>query len=638
MMLRSLFIALLTTPLFAFPKPIPVEDLFKNAEFIGFQISPDGTHVAALGEWEDRYNLFVFNLETGEPKRLTAMKRNNVNGLVWASDNRILYFMDEDGNETFGMFGIDKDGGNPQVLVPTLQSKSGYQFRYTSLIDILKDDPDHVLVVNNDNHKDYPDVYLMNIQRSGRNTKIVESNPGNVVGWVTDQSGVVRIGVTSDKVAKKDGIIYRENEEAEWEELATFSKDSPSWSPLTFDHDGQTLYVASNLDADTRGVYKYDLANREMGALLYRDDTYDASGLMYSDYRKSPIGVRHATDKVKQVWFDEEKEMIQEIIDNTYPKTLNLVTDMSEDESKFIVASFADVQPAFYTLFSIENGSLKRTPLGYSRRWNKPEEMAETKPITYESRDGLTIHGYFTLPKNYNPMKKSGLIVYPHGGPWARDNWGFDPSIQFFASRGFAVLQMNFRCSEGYGRKHLKAGNNKWGEEMQYDIIDGLDWAIANANIDDSRVGIYGGSYGGYTVMAQVTQYPERYNFGINVVGPVDLYEQIMHYKNELENEEAVDHYHRTIGHTKDDRELLEKHSPINYIENIDDPIFIIHGIRDPRVPIAQACMLRAAMKKHGKAFEWLVKTDEGHGFRKEENRIEEFEKIEKFIKPWTKL
>lgn len=171
---------------------------------------------------------------------------------------------------------------------------------------------------------------------------------------------------------------------------------------------------------------------------------------------------------------------------------------------------------------------------------------------------------------------------------------------------------------------------------MQFDVVDGLNWALENANIDKGRVGIYGGSYGGYTVMAQLTQFPELYNFGINVVGPVDLYEQIEFYRS-LGRDEAVDFYHRTIGHTKDERDLLEKHSPINYIENIDDPIFIIHGVKDPRVSIAQARMLRSALKKHKKPFEWLVKTDEGHGFRKEENRIEEFNRIESFIKPWTK-
>lgn len=635
-MLRSLFIAILTTPFFALTKPIPVEDLFRNAEFAGFQISPDGTYLAAIGEWEDRYNLFVFNLETGQPQRLTAMKRNNVTGLAWASDTRLLYFMDLDGNESLGVFAIDRDGGNPETLVEPLATKPGvYQFRYTLPLDLLDNEDDYILAVNNDNQSDYPDVYRMNIQRGGK--KIEVSNPGNVISWITDQSGVVRIGMTSDKAAKKNGIIYRENADSEWRSIATFSKDSPSWAPIAFDHDGKTLYVSSNLDADTRGIYKYDLESMEMGDLIYRNDTFDAAGLLYSDYRKDPIGVRYAREKAHQIWFDEEKEMIQGIIDNTFPDTTNVVTTMSDDESKMVVASYSDKQAAFYTLFSIEGGSLKRTPLGFSREWLKPEDMAEVQPITYETRDGLTIHGYLTLPKDYDGETPIGLIVHPHGGPWARDNWGFNPTLQFFASRGFGVLQMDFRSSTGYGRKHEKAGNKKWGEEMQLDVIDALDWTIENYNIDESRVGIYGASYGGYTVMAQLTQFPERYHFGINNVGPVDLFELIEH-RRELKQLEVVDYYNRTIGHIKDERELLEKHSPINYIENIDDPIFIIHGVKDPRVPISQARMLRTAMKKHKKPFEWLVKTDEGHGFRKEENRIEQYEKIEQFIKPWTKL
>lgn len=635
-MLRAVLIALFATYAIAQAKPIPVQDLFRNAEFIGFQISPDGTHLAALGEWQDRYNLFVFNLQTGEAQRLTAMQANNVNSLIWSSNERILYFMDEDGNETYGMFAINRDGTEPETLVPTIATRPGaYQFRYTSPLDTLKDDDRYILVINNENHRDYPDVYRMDTYSGGK--KIEVSNPGKVTGWVTDQNGVVRIGVTSDKAAKEDGIIYRKDENSDWETLATFPKDSPNWTPLVIDHDGKTLYIASNLDADTRGIFKYDLEKREVGDLLFRDDTYDASGLIYSDYRKAPIGVGYEKEKATSIWWDEEKKMVQEIVDNTFPGTTNIISSMDDKETQFVVASFSDVQPAFYTLFSITDGSLRRTPLGFSRKWLNPEDMSPVSPITYETRDGLTIHGYLTLPKDYDESESCGLIVYPHGGPWARDSWGFDPSIQFFTSRGFAVLQMNFRSSEGYGWKHLKAGDKKWGEEMQYDVVDGLKWTMENHNIDPTRVGIYGGSYGGYTVMSQVTQFPELYNFGINVVGPVDLYEQIMHYKQDLDNQEAVDYYHRTIGHSKDDRELLEKHSPINYIANIDDPIFIIHGVRDPRVPISQARMLRAEMKKQKKPFEWLVKTDEGHGFRKEENRIEEFQKIEEFIKPWVK-
>ena len=614
-------------------KEISVEDFFKNPEFGAFKISPNGEYVGALGDWEGKLNLFVFDLATGEARRLTGMKDNNVYDFIWANDDRLLFFMRKDGNESAGMFAINKDGSRYRILVEPLEARGAvYKLRITAPIDRLKDEDDYILVANNDHRQDYPDVYKMDIN-TGRK-KIVVANPGNVQGWITDKNGVVRIGITSDIDEDKEGIIYRESENAEWETLAEFEKEARHWIPFEFDHDGKTLYILSNLENDTYGIYKYDLEKREIGELMYKDDGYDMGGLLYSDYIKKPIGVVYDREKVKVVWTDEEKKVIQDIVDNTFPDTFNSLYSMSEDESKIVVASSSDRQPTFYTLFSIENGSLKRVPLAYTRKWIHSEDLAEMKPISFKTRDGLTVHGYLTVPKDF---KAPGpMIVHPHGGPWARDEWGYDSRVQFMANRGFAVLQIDFRCSQGYGYEFLHAGDKKWGEEMQYDIVDGVQWAIKEGIADPKRIGIFGYSYGGYATMAQVTLYPDMYQFGIDGLGPVNLVDSINHrIKPGVDQREVYDYYCRTIGSPKDERELLEKDSPINYIERIKAPLLLIYGGNDTRVPIDQFYQLRGALEANNKEYESIVKADEGHGFAKEENRLEEYRLIDKFLKPY---
>lgn len=609
---------------------IPVEDFFRNPEFASFQVSPNGRYVAALGPFENRLNLFVFDREDGAIQRITETRRNSVQSFVWANNDRLLYFMDDDGNESFGIFAVNRDGSRSRVLVEPIAARQGVTvLRQTILLDRYDQDDDLIMVINNDRHLDYPDVYLMNIQNGGR--RIFERNPGNVVSWVPDQSGVIRAAIFSDRAAKEQGILYRSSPAEDWKEIVRFGVDAPSWSPIAFDHSEEILYVSSNLQQDRAGIYAYILETGEF-ELIYENDVVDVSGLIMSDFRQSPIGIIYQEFKPRTVWFDEEKKDIQMILDENFPDTVNIISSMSDEEDVMVITSYSDRQPVFFNLIAIgDDGTLSLTPLGHSRSWLNPEYLSEMRPISIEARDGKTLHGYLTIPTG-SDGKNLPMVVHPHGGPWARDNWGFNPTIQFLANRGFAVLQINFRGSTGFGRTLLRAGDKQWGESMQHDVIDAVRWAIEEGIADRDRIGIYGASYGGYTVMAQMTQYPEYYQWGINNVGPVELRALIRHRRQLTE---LLDFYSRTIGHPDDERDLLAAHSPINFIDRLQAPVFIIHGSLDPRVPVAQANMLRREMRRHNKEYKWLVKTDEGHGFRKEENRIEQYQQIEAFLAPF---
>ena len=296
------------------------------------------------------------------------------------------------------------------------------------------------------------------------------------------------------------------------------------------------------------------------------------------------------------------------------------------------MASYSDRHPVVYSLLSIIDGALELEILANNRKID-PAQLAEMKPISLSARDGTLLHGYLTIP----PGKRGGalpLILHPHGGPWERDSWGYDPMVQFLASRGFAVMQVNFRSSAGYGYAFLHAGDKRWGTEMQDDLVDAVMWAVDAGITELGRIGIYGASYGGYAAMAQLVLHPDLYEFGIIGVGPVDLI-GLINWRRKWKQESVYQFYTRTIGDPKTEGELLRRHSPINFVERIQAPVFIIHGTRDPRVPIDQAKRFRRELERHGKPYVWLGKKDEEHGFRKPENRIEQFHKMDAFLAPY---
>ncbi|EDY81263.1 X-Pro dipeptidyl-peptidase (S15 family) [Verrucomicrobiia bacterium DG1235] len=628
---------ILFSSLTAWGKGVPVETLFKKPEFASFQVSPNGEYLAVLAPFERRLNIHVIELATMNINRVTGIKDTDIAGFQWITDDRIFFQMDNGGDEYYGTFAINRDGSNPVTIMPMLSDDASFTIpRYTRVIDTLDDQPDFVLVANNEDRAEHPDIFLLNIH-TGRK-KIHLSNPGNVSGWITDHNGIVRIGaVRNEKVTDviSSGLVYRNSEEEEFRELVPYSEDEPKLSPLAFDYDGKTLYVSTRPKGEkTAGIYTFDLETKELGELIFRDETYDIGGVFVSDFTKKLSGYGIDRDKPEFVWLDEEKAQIQKAMDDAFPDTINSPTSMSDDESVMVYTSYSSRQPAFYNLISLRGGTLKLTPLGKSREWIKPETQSEQEPYTIEARDGTTLHGYIWFPPNAD-RKNLPLIVNPHGGPNARDSYGWDPRVQFFTTRGFAVLQVNFRGSEGYGYDFIKAGHKKWWYEMQYDVRDAVQWAIDQGYADEKKIGIYGGSYGGYAVMAQLTKYPELYNFGINVVGVVDTEEMLKYEK--ATSDSAFAFWQSRIGKLDDDIDMIRESSPINHLERLDDPVFIIHGVRDPRVPIKQAEMLRSAMKKKKKKFEWLVKRDEGHGFRKEENQFIQFNRMEDFIAPFMK-
>lgn len=631
--LLSVMLLTLFTSQAALAETLPLDTFFKNPQFAGFQVSPNGKELGALANVGGRMNVVVMDLETRQPRVVTNVSSQDVSGFMWATNERILFFMDKDGNESFGIFAVNTDGSMLRTLVEPLDAviKSGgrAKVRIVSVIDTLDDEPDWVLVSSNERRAAYPDVFRMNIL-NGR-TQIVQRNPGDVVGWFTDWDGKV-IGAGFQDELEVGFKMLRNAEKDEWETVTRVRFDEPSFSPAGIKGDGANGWVTSYLTPDGQardkaGLYEYNFETKTFGKLVYEHPEIDCCGLIMNEKKQDMIGIAYMVGKPERVYLDEAWKNVMASIDQALPNTVNSITSVDDEESIGVVVAQNSRQPAKYYLFDFKNNTMEW--LADSRPWLEPEKMAEMQPVELAARDGLKLHGYLTVP-NGSDGKNLPLVVNPHGGPWARDGWGYSSETQFLANRGYAVLQVNFRGSTGFGRNHLLSSWKQWGQAMQNDVTDAVKWAIEQGIADADRVCIYGGSYGGYATMAGLTYTPELYKCGINYVGVTDL---PLLFDTAPDSWAAGEEQMKImVGNPKTEKEFLEEWSPANHADRIKAPVFMAYGLRDPRVNIRHAQVMENAMEDAGVTFELMIKKDEGHGFRKQENRFDFYGRMESFL------
>ncbi|MEE4244684.1 MAG: S9 family peptidase [Kangiellaceae bacterium] len=620
---------------------IPVKEFFKNPSYSSLQLSPDGTRVALLSPINNHRNIVVMDItekrKLANPRPLTGSSKQDIASFFWANNKDIVFTMDNDGDEAYSLYKVSDE---KKIKITTLVASSGY--RRASVVSTLPDDPDNILVQYNGRDPRVPDVYRLplnsrwttNRTRTGKGPsnskmKLVAKNPGDVQGWLIDNDGQVRGAVATKGVMRK--ILYRSQGEEEFRVLQEGKAFDEGMTPLGFDFDNKSMYVLSNVGRDRQAIYKFDPETNKLGEMIFEHDVVDVSGLMLSRHQKKLLGVSYVYEYPEVAYFDKNTEAMMKALEAAFPGKRVSISSRSKDEMVNIVLVNNDNDPGSYYLFDRKVNKL--VPLVPRMPWLKPEQMSSIKPFKFTSRDGLLIHGYITIPKN-SDGKNLPLIVNPHGGPFGvRDSWGFNPEHQFFASRGYATVQVNYRGSGGYGRKFEQAGyGGKWGAEMQNDLTDAVNHLVKEGIADKERVCIYGASYGGYATMAGLTFTPEVYKCGINYVGVTDvalLFESFPAYW-ELQKEL----FKLQVG-DPEDKELMQRMSPLAHVEKIKAPLMIVQGAKDPRVVKKHAVDLRDALEERGIKLtddEWIMKQDEGHGFRKEENRIELYTKMEKFL------
>ncbi|MHB8066337.1 MAG: alpha/beta hydrolase family protein [Desulfobaccales bacterium] len=599
---------------------IPMRDFFRNPEKAGFKISPNGEYLSFLMPWQHRLNIYVQKIGEEKAIRITESTQRDITDYLWANDQRLIYLMDKNGDENYRAFAVDRDGSGFKELTPFDNVRVG-------IIEEQEEIKDEILISMNQRNPRLFDAYRLNIFTG--ELKMVGENPGNISAWMADNTGQLRVAVTSDGL--HETLLYRQTETTPFKPIVTLDfKDT--LAPLFFTFDDQNLYVSSNLGRDKQAIYRYDIEKGQLLDMLYEHPEVDVAMLLRSKARKVITGVAFFTDKRHYHFFDPDRKQMQESLEQQLPGYEVVPGDMgrnlrSKDETRIIVRTYSDKSLGAYYLYNRTNGKLQK--LADVSPWLKESELADMQPIQYQSRDGLTIHGYLTRPKGIAP-KNLPVVVNPHGGPWARDHWGFNPEVQFLASRGLAVLQMNFRSSTGYGKTFWEGGFKQWGRKMQDDISDGVQWLIQQGIADPKRVGIYGGSYGGYATLAGVTFTPDLYACGVDYVGPSNLFTLMASFPPYwiLERQK----FYEMIGDPVKDKALLTEVSPLFHADQIKAPLFVAQGAHDPRVKKAESDQIVAALKKRGIDVLYMVKDNEGHGFHNEENRFDFYRAMEEFF------
>lgn len=632
------------------PPLIPLETLAQNSQARGAKLSPDRKSIGFIMTANNRRQVAVLDLEKNAITRLTNFTKQNASSVRWANNERLLISLDNAGNEQYGMYAVNKDGSQFRALVepPILQALQGaYVPKQVFFEGLIPGNDREVLVSANDRSAGVIDLFRMDAY-TGRRTLITNDRPPVVRRWVLDNKGVARYALAWEKAPRQFVGWYRSAEGQPWRELFRQEPGAEGIEPVSFAKDDKTMYVLSDIGRDTKALYAYDPETRKLGSLVFEaadgydmgdDDPWGADdvnftnqsgGMILSPDTGEIVGFRYEGAKPVVVWKDEKIAKWQAAIDAALPGRVNTIA-LAKEGLRMLVTSRSDRHPGSTYWFDPKTNSMEK--IFEAAPWIKEEQMAEMKPIEYKARDGLRIRGYLTLPPG-REAKNLPVIINPHGGPWARDNWGYNPEIQMLANRGYAVLQMDFRISRGYGRKLFTAGFKQLGLKMQDDKTDGLNWLVAQGIADPKRACIYGGSYGGYAALWGVTRDPDLYRCAINAVGVSDweiIMRGLWYSGQETYQPEEVATWVGDIDKAED-RARFDATSPVKLAARIKAPILHGYGFNDPRVPIDHLKVMERALKANDKKTESVTYDNEGHGWANPENRLDWYRRMEKFL------
>jgi len=616
--------------------PVAVEPFFRHPDYRSLKLSPSGRYLGGLVPVKGRVHLAILDLDRKTSRVVAGVDGRDISTFEWVSDGRLVFsvmdFQAGLGEQRGGgLFAVNRDGTDYRVLAPTARSqeRSGQLvYRYTALLSVLRDGSDDVLVLANESDARYPDVYRLDTQTGRRTLKSVD-RPGDVIHWVADRKGEVRAAVTVDK-GTTSRVWWRPAETAKWELLAEFGLRGESVVPVGFDGDG-TLIVAADKGRDTMALYRWDAAKRAPGELVAAHPQVDLRGGLVYDWRRNGIvGVTYDGMKPGTAWFDDEWARLQAAVDGALPDRMNLLSRGTE-ASRVLVFSYSDTDPGSYHL--LDPAARKLEFVAAAHREIKPAAMPVRQPLRYKARDGLEIPAYLTLPKG-REAKNLPLVMYVHGGPWVRGaSWRWRDEAAYFASLGYAVLEPEFRGSTGFGRRHFEAGWKQWGLAMQDDLDDGMDHLAKQGTIDPKRACIVGASYGGYAVMMGLARSPDRWRCGINYVGVTDINLMFdVTWSDSFDSDFIRYSAKELIGDPDKDAAQLKAMSPLEQAAKVKAPVLMAYGALDYRVPLVHGERMRDALKRNGTPVEWVVYTDEGHGFLVEGTRFDFYRRVAAFL------
>ncbi|HEY0372846.1 MAG TPA: prolyl oligopeptidase family serine peptidase [Thermoanaerobaculia bacterium] len=631
---RSLFAALLlvamSLPVAAeLPPLIDRELFFGDPEITGAQLSPDGKFIAFIKPLDGTRNVWV--KRTDEPfdkaHPITADPKRPIPGYSWTQDGKyVLFVQDKGGDENYNVFAVDPAAKPAEgAKVPAARNLTDVKGARAFVYSAPESDPDTIYVGINERDKAWHDLYRVKISTGERT--LVRNNTDRISGWTFDHKGNLRLAQRSAENGDTE-ILRVDGDKLEKIYSCTVFEGC---GIDRFHKDDKRVYLQTNKgDRDLTQLVLLDPATgKEELVATDPHKRVDVGNTLYSDKSEELVGVEFEDDRSDIVWFDKAYQADYEWLRKQFPGRDVNPYSSTEDERLWLVSANGDTEPGQTYLY--DRASKKLTPQYRVREKLVRDQLAPMQAIRYKSSDGLEIPAFLTLPKGV-PAKNLPLVVLPHGGPWGRDTWGYGGFPQFLANRGYAVLQSNFRASTGYGKKFLNAGNKQWGELMQDDLTWGVKHLVAQGTVDPKRVGIMGGSYGGYATLAGLAFTPDVYAAGVSIVGPSNLITLLDSIPPYWESIRKMFVERMGDANSPVDKARMEKQSPLNSADKIKSPLLVIQGANDPRVKKAESDQIVVALRDRGFPVEYIVAPDEGHGFQRPVNNMAAFATAEKFL------
>ncbi len=598
---------------------IPREVLFGNPERVGPRLSPDGGRLAYLAPKDGVLNVWVGPvggaLDDFEP--VTDDRERGIRVFFWAEDDRhIVYLKDEGGDENWRVHAVDVATREDRDLTPFDDVRA-------QIVDKSRHFPDTLLVALNRENPELHDVYRLAL--STGDLELAARNPGSVVGWIADANFAIRGAMASTP----DGgfeLLLRDAEDADWRTILGWGKeDALSSAPVGFTESGEEMYLLDSRGANASRLALLDLYRGDVKTLV-EDPRYDVGQVLTNPETHEAQAAAVERARTEWVVLDDRIREDFDAIGSIDRGDFALASRDRADEN-WLVAFNADDGGASY--YAYDRASKRGEHLFDARPDLAEYDLARMEPISFTSSDGLTIEGYLTLPPG-RPDRPMPMVLNVHGGPWTRDGWGYDPEAQWFANRGYACLQVNYRGSTGYGKAFLNAGNKEWGARMHDDLVDAVGWAVDEGVADPGRVAIFGGSYGGYAALVGATFTPDLFRCAVDIVGPsslVTLITSIPPYWRPL-----LSTFHERVGNPETEEDFLKSRSPLFSVDRVRIPMLIAQGANDPRVKQAESEQFVAAMRDKGIDHQYLLFEDEGHGFARPENRLKFYAAAERFL------
>ncbi len=601
---------------------IPMEKFFDNPQVDSCRISPDGHWLSCLKPHQGKLNVSIRDIGSGKERVITSETERPVLNYFWAADSQtILYLWDHLGDENYHLLAVSLEGDPPHKPVDL----TPFQGVTVEVVSVPRASS-VILITMNKRNPELMDAYWLDIHTG--NLQMAAENPGNFTGYLADLAHQVRVasGISSDGETE---IYTRISENKPWRLVKKYPIEETA-APMAFHRDGKHIYLKSSFGKDLAGLCLLDLANGK--ETIVHQDPQGESDLVdafFDPKTHELLATLYEGDKIRAYGVIPQVKQDLEIIRHASPDNFYLGTS-SEDHNKWVITFYSPTNPG--RTFLYDRKSVKLQLMAESRPWLKPEDLAEAEPISFLSKDGLTIRGYLTLPRG-RKHQNLPMVLLVHGGPWSRDEWSFDSVVQFLANRGYAVLQINYRGSTGFGKRFAYAARKEFGRAMHQDLIEGMNWVVHRGLAAPKRVAIMGLSYGGYATLVGLTFTPDVFACGVDYAGPSSLITLIESFPPSWKPFLAR-RWYPMVGNPSDpkDREDMKERSPLYFSNRIQAPLMIYQGVNDPRVTRVQADQMAVAVRNHGVPVQYLLAKDEGHGLDNPENALAVFRATEKFL------